>query len=127
MSNDRLNDIKIELNQKKDTFVELLEKYKNELEDYDHIDDLVAFSVLHLKGSLRYINKYSKELRFGGLLVKIIEKYGEYFAMIKKINGQIYTISFNNNFIFYKKNSNERTRDSFKYFLSNVDKGLYDI
>ena len=37
-----------------------------------------------------------------------------------------YHVSFNNNFIFYKKNSNDNFRDSLKYFISEYDKGLYE-
>ena len=124
---DRLDEIKVFINNnKKDTFHDLLLQYQNELSDYDYIENLSDFSVLQLKGSLRYINKYSKELRFGGLLISIYEKYGNYFAMVKKPSGKIYNISFNNNFIFYKKSSEDTFRDSLKYFISNVDDGIYD-
>ena len=35
-------------------------KYQNELEDYTYIENLTDFALLSVKGSLRYINKYSK-------------------------------------------------------------------
>lgn len=125
---DRLNSIKVFISKNiDDKFNDLLLKYKKELEDYSLIENLGDFSILPLKGSLRYINKYTKELRWGGLLVKIYEKYGAYFAMIKKTDGKIYNISFNNNFIFYKKNTADTFRDSLKYFLSNVEEGIYDV
>jgi phospholipid N-methyltransferase len=121
-----MDEIKIFINNNmKDKFNDLLLKYSNELEDYDLVDSLSEFSVLPLKGSIRYINKYSKEIRFGGLLIKIYEKYGNYFAILKKMNGKKYHVSFNNNFIFYKKSSNDNFRDSLKYFISDYDKGIY--
>jgi len=106
----------------KDKFNDIILKYQNELMDYVYIDSLSNFSVLPLKGSIRYINKYSKDLRFGGLLIKIYEKYGNYFAILKKMNGKKYHVSFNNNFIFYKKSSDDSFRDSLKYFISEYDK-----
>jgi hypothetical protein len=122
-----MSDIKLFIDSHiKDKFDDMILKYHNELEDYIHIDSLSEFSVLPLKGSMRYINKYSKEIRFGGLLIKIYEKYGNYFAILKKINGKKYHVSFNNNFIFYKKNSNDNFRDSLKYFIADYDKGLYN-
>lgn len=110
----------------KDKFNDIILKYQHELSDYQYIELLGDFSVLPLKGSIRYINKYSKELRFGGLLIKIYEKYGSYFAILKKMNGKKYHVSFNNNFIFYKKSSDDNFRDSLKYFISDYDKGLYE-
>jgi hypothetical protein len=44
---------------------------KYELEDYKYIQSINDFSVLPLAGSLRYINKYTQEIRYGGLLIKI--------------------------------------------------------
>jgi hypothetical protein len=123
---DRLKENKISISfGRKDTMDDLMKQYEQQLANYAYINDLSVFSTLPLRGSLRYINKYSKELRFGGLLVKIYEKYGNYFGMVKKVNGKIYHVGFNNNFIFYMKNSQDLLRDSLKCFISNVDKGLY--
>ena len=41
-------------NKKNETF----DKYKFELQDYKHIDNVIDFSLLRLRGSLRYIKKY---------------------------------------------------------------------
>lgn len=124
---DRMKDIEIFINTEiEDSFHKLLGKYKNQLEGYNYIESLQDFSVLPLKGSMRYINKFSKELRYGGLLVKIYEKNNFYFAMIKKMNGKIYHVSYNNNFIFYMKSSNDSFRDSLSCFISDFDRGLYD-
>jgi hypothetical protein len=121
-----MDDIKIFIDTHiEDKFNDIIIKYQNELEDYTYIENLTDFALLSVKGSLRYINKYSKELRFGGLLIKIYEKYGNYFAIVKKMNGKKYHISFNNNFIFYKKNSDDKFRDSLKYFISEYDKENY--
>ena len=122
-----MKDIEIFINTEiEDSFHKLLGKYKNQLEGYNYIESLQDFSVLSLKGSMRYINKFSKELRYGGLLVKIYEKNNFYFAMIKKMNGKIYHVSYNNNFIFYMKSSNDSFRDSLSCFISDFDRGLYD-
>jgi len=110
-----------------DKFINILTKYKYELDGYKYIEHIGDFACLPLKGSLRYINKFSQELRYGGLLIKIYEKNGNYFAMVKKMNGKIYHVSYNNNFIFYIKNSNESFRDSLSLFISEYDKGLYNI
>ena len=110
-----------------DNINEIINKYKEELNNYKYIDNLIDFSLLKLKGSIKYINKYDNELKYGGLLIKIYEKNGNYFAMVKKMNGKIYHVSYNNNFIFYMKNSNESFRDSLSLFISEYDKGLYNI
>ncbi len=109
-----------------DKFDDLLKKYKDELKGYEYIKDLTDFALLPLKGSMRYINKYDKELRFGGLLIKIYERYGNYYALLKKSNGKIYNISYNNNFIFYMKNNDDKFRDDLKCFISDFEKGLYE-
>ncbi len=122
----RLDEIDIFINSEiEDTFDKIAEHYKNELDGYTYIEELKDFAVLPLKGSLRYINKFSKKLCFGGLLIKIYEKNGNYFASVKNIRGNIYHISYNNNFIFYMKNSNEVFRDSLTCFISDYEKELY--
>ena len=36
----------------------IINKYKTELDNYKYIDNIIDFSLLPLKGSIRYINKY---------------------------------------------------------------------
>ena len=127
MSKKRLKDINSMIdNNIKDTFNSYIEKYAKELSSYVYIDNVNDFSLLTLKGSMRYINKYDKKLRFGGLLVKIYEKDNKYFAMIKR-NKNIYNVSFDGNFIFYIKNKDEHFRDNLKYFINQVELNNYDL
>jgi hypothetical protein len=106
--------------------IEIKKKYHEELKDYDYISSLSWFSSLELKGSMRYVNKYDHELRYGGLLIKIVNNNNKWIAKIKKPDNKIYNVSYNNNYIFY---NNTRTNliDWAECFISNVDKDLYII
>lgn len=131
ITNDKLNSRRSEINNIIDNLLpdnnikELLDKYKSELEDYDFINTLAWFSTLELKGSMRYINKYDKQLRYGGLLVKIYNKDGRWTAIIKRYDKKYY-VSFNNNYIFYN-NKGGKLLDWAKCFLNDVDNGNYNI
>jgi cyclopropane fatty-acyl-phospholipid synthase-like methyltransferase len=81
-----------------DIIDDLLDKYKFELEDYNYINSISIFSTLSLRGSLKYINKYDKQLRSGGLLIKIYNDNNEWIAIIKKISGKIYYVKFSKNY-----------------------------
>lgn len=105
----------------------IFDKYKFELEDYKHINNVIDFSLLRLRGSLRYIKKYSKELRYGGLLIKIYQKNDDWFGIIKKIDNKKYHVSFKNNFIFYYENKEDKLKDWAKCFISQVENGTYEI
>jgi hypothetical protein len=64
----RLNDINNYVDDNILNIIHLLKKkYFNELEDYDYIENIIDFSLLPLRGSLKYINKYDGNLRSGGL------------------------------------------------------------
>jgi hypothetical protein len=101
-------------------------EYKEELKGYDYINTLSWFSTLELKGSMRYINKYDKKLRYGGLLIKIINKNNKWIAKIKKSDNKIYNVSYNNNYIFYN-NTRTNLRDWAQCFISDIEKDKYDI
>ena len=106
----------------------ILTKYKSELYDYEYIESIDMFSILSLKGSLKYVNKYDGKLRSGGLLVKIYKKENnKWIAIIKQIDGKKYYISFDSNYIFYKKTKSEERIDLFKLFLTDLESGEYDI
>jgi len=106
----------------------ILSKYKNELYDYEYIESINMFSTLSLKGSLKYVNKYDGQLRSGGLLIKIYKKENnKWIAIIKQIDGKKYYISFDSNYIFYKKTKSEERIDLFKLFLTDLESGDYDI
>lgn len=104
----------------------LIEKYKDELKDYTYIDTVGTFSILVLKGSMKYINKYDLNLRSGGLVTKIYNKEGKWYAIIKKMNKNFY-VSFDNNYIFYLDCKAENIKKWAQCFISDVDNGLYDI
>ena len=109
-----------------DNINKLIQKYSSELLDYEYIDSVHVFSTLKLKGSLRYINRYDKELRYGGLLIKIYQRDNKWVGVIKKINGKKYYISFDNNYIFYLENKSDNLISCLECFISNYDKGVYD-
>ena len=96
----------------------LIDKYK--LQEYKYIETLEEFSLLSLRGSMKYINKFTHELKTGGLLTKIYKKNNnKWFAIIKKPNNKTYTISFNSNHIFYLdcKTRNSKIRTILESFL----------
>jgi cyclopropane fatty-acyl-phospholipid synthase-like methyltransferase len=122
--NNRLNIINDIVNKyiTTDIIDDLLNKYKSELEDYNYINSIDIFSTLSLKGSLKYINKYDKQLRYGGLLIKIFkDNNNEWIGIIKKISGKKYYIKFSKNYIFYLENDNNIFKKSLKYFISNYE------
>ena len=129
MANTRLKSINdyVDKNIIKDPINNLIEKFSFELQDYDYIDTVEAFSLLTLKGSMKYINRYDKKIRTGGLLVKIYEKKGLWYAVIKSAIGKKYYISFNLNYIFYTESKPTLVRSWAEYFVSEVDKGNFEI
>lgn len=102
----------------------LIKQYK--LEDYDYIKTVEEFSVLRLRGSMKYINKVDKKLRNGGLLIKIFQQNGKWIAIIKQYNKNYY-ISFDANYIFYVNCKQELVRDWAECFVTECEKGLYNI
>jgi hypothetical protein len=105
----------------------LMSKYNRELEDYKYIDNIIDFSLLQQRGSIRYINKYDLRLRYGGLLIKIYDKNGKWYGVVKKINNKIYNISFDNNYIFYYESKTNMLSNWSKLFLSDIESGKYII
>ena len=95
---------------------------------YDQINLLEEFSLLTLRGSMRYVNKYDKKLRTGGLLVKIYknEQNKKWYGVILK-SKKMYYVSFDSNYIFYMASQDELLSESLKCFISDCDKGLYEI
>jgi hypothetical protein len=110
---------------------QLIKKYSDDLEYYSYIETVAEFSILKLKGSMKYINKYDKKLRYGGLLIKIYQKSGKWYGIIKKTNENINYISFDSNYIFYCENigeiRNKNFRNELEYFISDVNKGEYNL
>jgi hypothetical protein len=110
---------------------ELKKEYHSELKHYTYVDTIEQFSTLKLKGSMKYINKYDKKLRYGGLLVKIYQKENKWVGLIKKNDGTKYYISFDSNYIFYCENIGEihamEFRDSLKFFVTDVEDDKYEV
>ncbi len=128
--NDRLKDIDefVDSFLPNTTIKNILTKYKSELDGYEYIESINMFSTLSLKGSLKYVNKYDGQLRSGGLLIKIYKKDNEkWTAIIKNIKGQKYYISFDSNYMFYRKTKSEERVDLFKVFISDIDSGMYEL
>ena len=106
---------------KNDYINELINQYEDKLIDYDYIDTLEKFSLLRLRGSLKYINKYDKKLRNGGLLIKIYKKDNKWFCVIKKLDKKYY-VSFDGNYIFYLENKDNLIRNWAESFIKKYDK-----
>lgn len=126
---DRLKEIDEYVDTVKPDFInELVKKYSSELRYYKHIDTVEEFSLLNLKGSIKYINKYDKKLRKGGLLVKIYQdiQTKKWIGVIKKSNKKYY-INYDSNYIFYMGTQDERLNDSLQCFISDFEKGLYEL
>jgi len=107
---------------------EITKPYKDELKYYKYIDTVEEFSVLNLKGSIKYINKFDKKLRTGGLLVKIYQdtQSKKWIGIIKKSTKKYY-ISYDSNYIFYMGTQDARLNDSLQCFISDFEKGLYEL
>ncbi len=105
----------------------IMNKYSNELNGFEYIESLDMFSTLSLKGSLKYVNKFDNKLRSGGMLMKIYQKKDKWYAAIKNIKGQKFYVSFDANYIFYRKTNYEERVDLLKVFMSDVDAGMYDL
>ncbi len=106
---------------KNDYINELIEEYREELNDYDYIDTVDKFSLLRLRGSIKYINKYDKKLRNGGLLIKIYQKESKWYCIIKKMEKKYY-VSFDANYFFYLDNKDNLMRNWAESFINDYDK-----
>ena len=128
MSKKRLYDINNIINnlQIKNPIQNIISEYKDELEGFTYIDSVERFSLLKLGNLIRYVNKYTKELRFGGIVIKIYEKtLNNWYAIVKKHDNTKYNISFNNNYIFYK--NNDKMKEWAECFITELENGNYEI
>jgi hypothetical protein len=103
----------------------IINKYN--LKEYKYIDTVGAFSLLKLRGTIKYVNKYDQKLRHGGLVVKIYkrETNQKWYCIIIKENKKYY-ISYNSNYIFYMESKQDALLDWANCFISDYDKGLYE-
>lgn len=131
--NDRLKEIDqiVDVLIPNDYINELTKKYSNDLEYYKYIESVEVFSTLKLKGSMKYINKYDKKLRYGGLLIKIYQKADKWYGIIKRSDESKNYVCFNSNYIFYCENiseiRNKKLRNELEFFITDVNSGEYDI
>ena len=120
------NDDMVDRLMKHDLMNDIIEKHKDELLDFTYIKTVEEFSVLEIKGVIRYINKYDKILRYGGLCIKIYEKGDDWIGVILKYNKKYY-VSFKNNYIFYLDSKDKLIRNYLDVFVTDFDKGLYEV
>jgi len=131
--NDRLKEIDELVDKLKpnDYINKLKKQYHEELKHYKYICTVEEFSILKLKGSMRYINKFDKKLRYGGLLIKIYKKDLKWYGIIKKNDNTKNYVSFDSNYIFYCQDIGEihnlEFRESLKFFVTDVEDDKYDI
>ncbi len=127
--NDRLKEIDFMVDQLKphDTINDIIDKYSEELSNFHYIDSVELFSTLPLKGVMRYVGRYDKKLRYGGLLVKIYQKDGEWYGVIKQKTNKKYYVSFKSNYIFYLEGKEEATSSFMKALNDKIDSGFFII
>jgi len=126
--NDRMKEICdiVDILLPKNDLNDMIRKYESDLKDFDYIDTVEKFSILSLKGTMRYINKTDKKLRSGGLLVKIYQRNNKWYAKIKQYD-KFYDISYNSNYIFYLNNKSNLLRQWADLFVTELDKGSYEV
>jgi cyclopropane fatty-acyl-phospholipid synthase-like methyltransferase len=126
--NDRMKEISdiVDILLPKNDLNDMIRKYESDLKDFDYIDTVEKFSILSLKGTMRYINKTDKKLRSGGLLVKIYQRDNKWYAKIKQYD-KFYDISYNSNYIFYLNNKSNLLRQWADLFVTELDKGSYEV
>ena len=104
------NKINIKLNK-------LINKYSNEFEDYDYVTNI---SDIKCGGYIRYFN-LDFEFRWGGILISIKKSNDFNILILKNLNGKIFKISLEKNYIFFKKHMTQSDKMK-KLFLSYLDK-----
>jgi len=95
----------------------LIEKYKNELDGFIYapiINDIIQ----NKKIFIRYISTKDK-LEYGGIYYKVVEKDNKFYILLINKYKNIWSISFDENFIFYKNilDDNGNKREMFKDLL----------
>ena len=106
-ANQMLNNSYIDLNinnNNEDIVSKLKKKYEIELNDYFYINSDNLDKML-VGGYIRYIN-VNEELKWGGILIKIIDKskLTRMKLVLKNTNNNYWYMKFKNYFVFYKNN-----------------------
>lgn len=121
-----LNSVKTEKEWKKETKEKVKKwkkKYEKELEDYEFVYTSDELFQLKFGGYIRYIN-LNNELRWGGIYLKNFMSKDRTMIILANSNMKTFTISFDSNYVFYKKHVrvNDRTRKLFISLLEKYDK-----
>jgi hypothetical protein len=95
----------------------LTEKYKNELDGFNYaptINDIIQ----NKKIFIRYISTKGK-LGYGGIYYKVVEEGNKFYILLINKYKNIWSISFDENFIFYKKilDENDSKKEIFKNLI----------
>lgn len=105
-------------------------KYKNELLGYTFVKSLKELYELKSAGYIRYFNK-NDDIRFGGILIKVFENetnddfYKKNLIIIQNSYNKKWIVSWENNIIFYKKQT--KKGDNLRnLFITYLDKDGLD-
>ena len=103
-------------------------KYSKELEDYDFISSKDELFNLKSAGYVRYVDLNGK-IKYGGILIKVfnsesdIEYNKRILILLQNSSGKKWTISWEKNYIFYKKQT--KKGDNLRnLFISLLDKKI---
>jgi hypothetical protein len=103
---------------------ELKHTYKTELKGFKYVTDPTIFLSIK-KIYVRYVG-FNNQLYYGGFFVKAEQKNNTVFLYLINTNKQIWTIDFNNYYIFINdiiSTKNEKIRKAFElYLLENENK-----
>ena len=103
-------------------------KYSKELENYDFISSKDELFNLKSAGYVRYVDLNGK-IKYGGILIKVfnsesdIEYNKRILILLQNSSGKKWTISWEKNYIFYKKQT--KKGDNLRnLFISLLDKKI---
>ena len=118
-------------NEKIDKINKFKLKYKDELKNYNIINTKEELYNLKSAGYIRYFDR-EDNLKFGGILLKVFESENENVDMVRTLillkNSENikWTISWENNMIFYKKQT--KKGDNLRnLFISLLDPNIDDL
>ena len=102
----------------RDKFIEKIsKKFYKELEKYVFVDNI---NDIKLGGYIRYVN-CDEELKWGGILKKIINENNKHYLLIANKYNNITRVSFEYNYIFYR-NIITRSDKLREIFISSLEK-----
>ena len=99
----------------------LIKKYKNDLIDFVYASEINE--IIQQKNIfIRYISINGK-LEYGGIYYKVEEQNGIFYILLINKQKKIWKISFNDNYLFYKKieNENDNKRKLFENLIKKYD------